>query len=46
MEILTSPNVALPFDYILLILFVELPYMVCATTFKVNNSESGGTSVN
>ena len=37
---------ALPFDYILLILFVEHPYMVCATTFIVKISEFKGTSVN
>ena len=37
---------ALPFDYILLILFVEHPDMVCATTFIVKISESKGTSVN
>ena len=37
---------ALSFDYILLILFVEHPYMVCATTFKVKISESKGTSAN
>ena len=37
---------ALPFDYILLILFVEHPYMVCARTLIVKILESKGTSVN
>ena len=37
---------ALPFDYTLLILFVERPYMVCARTFTVKISDSKGTSVN
>ena len=36
----------LPFDYILLILFVAHPYVVCATSFIVKLSESRGTSVN
>ena len=37
---------ALSFDYILLILFVEHPYMVYVTAFIVKMSKSKGTSVN